>query len=99
MNNGFVKVASVTPSLKVADCVYNVKEIIALTHEIYEKGVSVIVFPELSLTGYTCGDLFLSRVDVRSRRRCLRRAFPFHQKLRMGHDYGRNVLLMLLVDT
>ncbi|MBQ1259345.1 MAG: NAD(+) synthase [Clostridia bacterium] len=61
MNNGFVKVASVTPSLKVADCVYNVKEIIALTHEIYEKGVSVIVFPELSLTGYTCGDLFLSR--------------------------------------
>jgi len=61
MKNGFIKVAAVTPALKVADCAYNVREMIALAKETAEKGASLIVFPELSLTGYTCGDLFLTR--------------------------------------
>lgn len=61
MKNGFIKVAAVTPSLKLADCIYNANEMIGLTKELDDMGVSVIVFPELSLTGSTCGDLFLTR--------------------------------------
>ena len=61
MKNGFIKVAAVTPDLRVADCSYNANEIISITNELTEKGVSLIVFPELSITGYTCGDLFLTK--------------------------------------
>ena len=61
MKNGFIKVAAVTPALRVADCSYNANEIISITNELTEKGTSLIVFPELSLTGYSCGDLFLTR--------------------------------------
>ena len=61
MNNryGFVKVAAATPLVKIADCHANAKAIDEMTAEAMERGVSVVVFPELSLTGYTCGDLFL----------------------------------------
>ena len=55
MKNGFVKVASVTPKIKVADPGYNAKEICRHIEEAAERGAKVIVFPELSLTGYTCG--------------------------------------------
>lgn len=59
MKDGFVKVAAVTPTIKVADCVYN-GDLIRKMMSIYSKaGVSVVVFPELCITGYTCGDLFL----------------------------------------
>ena len=56
---GFVKVAAATPLVKVADCHANAKAIDEMTAEAMERGVSIVVFPELSLTGYTCGDLFL----------------------------------------
>ena len=56
---GFVKVAAATPLVKIADCHANAKAIDEMTAEAVERGVSVVVFPELSLTGYTCGDLFL----------------------------------------
>ena len=56
---GFVKVAAATPLVKIADCHANAEAIDRLTAEAVERGVSVVVFPELSLTGYTCGDLFL----------------------------------------
>ena len=56
---GFIKVAAATPLVKVADCHANAKAIDEMTAEAMERGVSVVVFPELSLTGYTCGDLFL----------------------------------------
>ena len=60
MNNyGFVRFAAATPSLKVADCDYNTEEIIRMINEADSKHVSAIVFPELCITGYTCGDLFL----------------------------------------
>ena len=62
MKNGFVKVASVTPKIKVADPGYNAKEICRHIEEAAERGAKVIVFPELSLTGYTCGDLFLQEL-------------------------------------
>lgn len=58
MNYGFVKVAAAVPHVKVADCKYNIQEIEKLMYTANEKGVQVVVFPELSITGYTCGDLF-----------------------------------------
>ena len=58
MRHGFVKVASASPSLKVGNTEYNKERIIELMREGDEKGVKVLVFPELSITGYTCGDLF-----------------------------------------
>ena len=60
MNYGYVKVAAAVPRIKVADCKFNAgqieKEIIIADG----KGVQIIVFPELCITGYTCGDLFAS---------------------------------------
>ena len=59
MKDGFIKIACATPDLKVADCPYNADKIIDLILTAYEKGVKIVCFPELSVTGYTCGDLFL----------------------------------------
>lgn len=58
-NHGFVRVAAASPALKVADCDYNTDEIIKLINKAEEDNISAIVFPELSITAYTCGDLFL----------------------------------------
>ncbi|MGN0676316.1 MAG: nitrilase-related carbon-nitrogen hydrolase, partial [Ruminococcus sp.] len=66
MKDGFIKIACATPELKVADCDYNADKIIELIKEAHEKGVKVICFPELSLTGYTCGDLFLQSALLNS---------------------------------
>lgn len=59
MKQGFVKVAAATPKIKVADCEYNRVAIEEMIEEACNKHTKVIVFPELVLTGYTCGDLFL----------------------------------------
>ena len=59
MKDGFVRVGSASPKVKVADVDHNVAEIIKLCAEADLKKCSLIVFPELSITGYTCGDLFL----------------------------------------
>ncbi|MBR5014507.1 MAG: NAD(+) synthase, partial [Bacteroidales bacterium] len=55
---GFVRVASAIPKVKVADCRYNVVEINRLIQEAAASDAQIVVFPELSITGYTCGDLF-----------------------------------------
>lgn len=57
-NFGFVKVAAAVPGVEVADCQYNVSEIEKQIAEASEQGVQIIVFPEMSVTAYTCGDLF-----------------------------------------
>ena len=59
MRDGFVKVAAGTPKIRVADCGYNAAQIAALMRQAAEQGVRVLALPELCLTGYTCGDLFL----------------------------------------
>lgn len=58
MNNGFLRVASAVPQVNVADVKYNVTNIISMCDILNDKKVHVAVFPELSVTGYTCGDLF-----------------------------------------
>ncbi|MCD8167588.1 MAG: NAD(+) synthase [Bacteroides sp.] len=58
MNYGFVKVAAAVPRVSVSDCKFNatrIENLIAIAHG---KGVQIIAFPELCITGYTCGDLF-----------------------------------------
>ncbi|WP_408070347.1 NAD(+) synthase [Butyrivibrio sp. JL13D10] len=59
MKDGFIKVAAATPKIRVADPLYNADRIIEQMKEAEEKGVKILVFPELCVTGYTCNDLFL----------------------------------------
>ena len=59
MKHGFIKVAAVTPKIKVADTKYNAQVICEKLEEAYRRGAKIIVFPELCITGYTCADLFL----------------------------------------
>jgi NAD+ synthase (glutamine-hydrolysing) len=61
MNNGFVRVAAAIPELRVADCSYNVARMAEIVHKGETEKVQVICFPELSVTGYTCADLFLQQ--------------------------------------
>ena len=61
-NHGFVKVAAAVPSVKVADCSYNAGNIVKMIKEASEKGVSIIAFPELSISGYSCLDLFAQQI-------------------------------------
>ncbi len=58
MSHGFIKVATATPLVKVADCNYNVQQMLPIIKEANKKGVAIIAFPELGITSYSCGDLF-----------------------------------------
>ena len=59
MRQGYVKVAAVTPKIRVADTKYNAQLILDRMKESTKQGAKIVVFPELCLTGYTCQDLFL----------------------------------------
>lgn len=59
MKDGYVRVEVVTPDIKVADCIFNTEQICRRIDKAYDAQVSVIVFPEMCITGYTCNDLFL----------------------------------------
>lgn len=61
MKDGFIKVAAATPKIKVADPAYNTEEILKIIDEIEKNGASILVFSELTISGYTCGDLFLQQ--------------------------------------
>ena len=59
MKDGFIRVAAATPQVKVADTRWNREQIEQIMKECSKEGVKILVFPELSITAYTCGDLFL----------------------------------------
>lgn len=65
MDNGFIKVCAASPDIRVADTSYNANECIKLANEASELGAKLIIFPELTLTGATCGDLFFSEKLLR----------------------------------
>ena len=65
MKQGFVKAASATPAIRVADPVYNAQVICEQMEEAVSHGATIVVFPELCITGYTCGDLFLQEKLLR----------------------------------
>ncbi len=73
MKNGFVRVACAGLETKLADTRANTDSIISLMKEAAEKHVKVVVFPELSITGYTCGDLFFQDTLLRESEESLER--------------------------
>ncbi len=58
MNHGFIKIAAATPLVKVADCAYNIQQMLPLVREANEKGADIIAFPQLGITSSSCEDLF-----------------------------------------
>ena len=82
MKHGFIKVAAVSPRMRVADPVFNADETIKALEEARNAGAKVIVFPELSMTGYSCGDLFLQEMLIRGAEQELLRV----QDATAGHD-------------
>ena len=73
MKDGFLKVAAATPDIRVADVAYNTGKICGLIDEAVEAGAKIVVFPELCVTGYTCGDLFSQEVLLKDARLALHR--------------------------
>lgn len=72
MQNGFIKVAAASPEVKVADCSFNAQQIIKAAGEAAAQGAQMLVTPELGVTGYTCGDLFLQDTLLQSAQTALR---------------------------
>ena len=77
MKQGFVKVAAITPDMRVADADYNTAEICKNIGEAVEAGAKVLVFPELAITGYTCGDLFFQDALLKSAEEGLRKIVEY----------------------
>ena len=71
MKHGFVKVAAATPDIRVADVAYNTEKIREDIAEACGNGAKILVFPELCVTGYTCGDLFTHDVLLEAARRAV----------------------------
>lgn len=87
MRHGFVKVAAVTPDIRVADVEFNTQEICRKMDETAEQGAKIVVFPELCITGYTCGDLFAQEVLLTEARKALRQI--------AGHTKGKDALFFV----
>ena len=84
---GFIRVAAAVPVVKVADTRFNTEEICKLASEAYEQMVSLVVFPELSVTGATCGDLF--------RQSLLLKGAEDGIKAIAGHTKGKDTVLVV----
>lgn len=87
MKDGFLKVAAATPDIRVADAAYNTGKICGLIDEAVGAGAKIVVFPELCVTGYTCGDLFTQDVLLRDARLALHRI--------AGHTAGKDALVFV----
>lgn len=61
MNYGFIRVAAAIPELRVADCSFNIEQMVGMIHEADQRQIQAICFPELSITGYSCADLFFQQ--------------------------------------
>jgi len=81
VKDGFVKVAAITPELRVADVDYNCGKICEYMDEADKAGIKVSVFPELCITGYTCQDLFLQDELLENSRKCLLEIASFSEGL------------------
>ncbi|MCL2457105.1 MAG: NAD(+) synthase, partial [Defluviitaleaceae bacterium] len=73
MFDGFIRVAAVTPKIRVANCDYNASQIISLIKKAADEDVRLVCFPELCITGYTCGDLFLQNELIENAKNALRK--------------------------
>lgn len=87
MEHGFVKVAAVTPKIRVADPIYNRQQICECMEIAVEKGAKIVVFPELCITGYSCGDLFLQELLLNEAKEQL--------KIIAGESAGNDALIFV----
>ena len=87
MKHGFVKVAAATPDIRVADVEFNTKKICEGIDEACGNKAKIIVFPELCVTGYTCGDLFTQDVLLKSAREALKKIAE--------HTAGKDILVFV----
>ena len=93
MNYGFVKVASAIPSLKVADCSYNIQQIESLIVQAEGKGVEIIAFPELCISGYSCQDLFGQQLLLEKCEESLYKLLDFTRSLQIIAIVGMPVMV------
>lgn len=87
MKDGFIKVAAVTPKIRVADPMYNKQVIIEKIEEAERQRAVIVVFPELCITGYTCGDLFLMEPLLEQAQKALLEI--------MAETNGKNMLIFV----
>ena len=80
MRQGFVKVAAVTPDIRVADVEYNTKQICAALDEAAQERAKIVVFPELCVTGYTCGDLFAQDVLLQAAKTAIKKIAAYTEE-------------------
>ena len=66
MKYGFLRAIAASPALRVADCAYNTEQTIKTMRQAAAQGAQLLCLPELGLTGYTCGDLFLQSALLRA---------------------------------
>lgn len=90
---GFARVAAVSPELRVADCAFNAQAIIAALRECKTRGAQLAAFPELCLTGYTCGDLFFQTALLDGALAALDRIAEETLRLNMACVVGLPILL------
>ncbi len=83
---GFIRTAAAVPGVRVADTAYNTEEICRLAEEAYSRKVSIAVFPELCMTGSTCGDLFRQSILVKGAEEGLVKILEFSK--------GRNMVMV-----
>ncbi|MGN0169932.1 MAG: NAD(+) synthase [Lachnospiraceae bacterium] len=81
MKHGFIKVAAVTPQVKVADVAYNTDQIRFWMKKAEKEGAQIVVFPELCITGYTCGELFLQQSLLKAAKQALYELADYTRKL------------------
>ena len=77
MKDGFIRVASVSPDIRVCDVAYNKESIKAAIKKEWDEGSSIIVFPELCLTSYTCNDLFFQDILIKEAKHALKEIVEF----------------------
>ena len=93
MKYGFVKVAAAVPAVKVADVDYNVQQIESIIAQAEGRGVEVIVFPELCITGYTCQDLFKEQLLLDRAEGAIITLLDFTRKLNIISIVGLPVII------
>ena len=71
MVDSFIRVGAATPEVKVADTAFNASKIVEAAKQAADHDCGILVFPELSITGYTCGDLFLQSALIESAKKAL----------------------------
>ena len=88
MIHGFLRVCTLSPSLRVADCPYNAKMTVEAMRQAAADGAQLAVFPELGLTGYTCSDLFLQQPLQRAAEEALRTVLETSETLALVTAVG-----------